>query len=61
LVEGLKLESKTFIKNYQVALDEKIIEIRGKIRNVRQIGRTVYPTKDTAEVIMELNLADVLK
>jgi hypothetical protein len=61
LVDGLKLQSKTFIQNYQVASDEKIIEIKGKIRNVRQIGKTIYPTKDTAEVVLELNLGDVLK
>lgn len=56
MVNGLTIESKTFVKNYQVSLDEKVKEVRGKVKDARQVGRTNYPTDDTAEVIMELRL-----
>jgi len=59
LIEGLKIESKTFIKNYQVLKDEKIKEIKGNLKNVRKSGKTMYPTGATAEVVLELVVTDV--
>lgn len=60
VVDGFKLESKTFMKNYQVESDEKIKIIKGSLSNVRKVGKTIYPTPDTAEVTLELTLEDVL-
>lgn len=60
MVEGFELESKTFVKNYQVSKDEKIKEIRGKLKRVKKIGKTIYPTDDTAEVVVQIDLSDVL-
>jgi hypothetical protein len=53
-IEGLKLESKTFATNYQVNLDEKVKEIRGKLKGATQVGPAVHSTDDTAEVVMEV-------
>lgn len=55
-VNGLRIESRTFVRNYQLTLDEKVKEIRGRLKDVKQVGPTVYPTPDTAEVVMELRL-----
>jgi hypothetical protein len=60
VVQGFQMESKTFVKNYQISKDEKIKEIKGKLRDVKKIGKTVYPTDDTAEVVVQIDLSDVL-
>jgi len=54
LIEGLRVESKTFVANYQVQADEKIKEIRGRLKGARQMGAAVHPTEDTAEVVLEV-------
>ena len=54
MIEGLKLESKTFVTNYQVNLDEKVKEIRGRLKGATQVGPAVHSTDDTAEVVMEV-------
>jgi hypothetical protein len=59
VVEGFKLESKTFVKNYQISKDEKVKEIKGKLKRVKKVGKTVYPTDDTAEVVVQIDLSDV--
>jgi len=59
MVKGLKISSKTFIKNFQLQSDEKIKEIEGKIRGAYQIGETYYLPDGTAEIIMEVNVDDV--
>ena len=56
IINGLKIHSKTFVRNYQISLDEKVKEIKGRLQNVRKAGATNYPTEDTAEVIMELDI-----
>jgi len=58
LIDGFALQSKTFIKNYQVSKDEKIKEIKGKLRHVKKVGTTIYPTNDTAEVVLQVDLSD---
>ena len=58
LVDGFELQSKTFVKNYQISKDEKIKKIKGNLRNVKKVGKTVYPTDDTAEVLIQLDLTD---
>lgn len=55
-VNGLAIESRTFVKNYQLALDEKVKEIKGRLKGATQVGPTRYATDDTAEVILELRL-----
>ena len=59
LIDGFELQSKTFVKNYQVSKDEKIKEIKGKLRRVNKVGKTFYPTDDTAEVLVQVDLNDV--
>lgn len=59
-VNGLKLHSKVFVKNYQVSSATTLKEIKGRLRYARQIGKTIYPTEDTAEVVFQLNLKDIL-
>ncbi|MFZ3013041.1 MAG: hypothetical protein WA045_04975 [Nitrospira sp.] len=54
MIEGLKIESKTFVSNYQVQADEKLKEIRGRLKGARQVGPAVFPTETTAEVMMEV-------
>jgi len=54
-VDGLKINSKTFVENYQVVADEKIKEIKGRLRGALKVGKTKYPTEDTAEVILKLD------
>lgn len=54
MIEGMKLESKTFVTNYQVNLDEKVKEIRGRLKGATQVGPAVHSTDDTAEVVMEV-------
>lgn len=54
MIEGLKIESKTFVTNYQVNLDEKVKEIRGRLKGATQVGPAVHATDDTAEVVMEV-------
>jgi len=54
MIEGLKIESKTFVANYQVQVDEKLKEIRGRLKGARQVGPAVFPTETTAEVVMEV-------
>lgn len=56
LVAGLNIKSKVFIKNYQVSSDEKVKEVKGRLRHARKVGKTVYPSEDIAEVVFELNL-----
>jgi len=58
--DGLKIESTTFFRNYQTILDRKVKEVKGELGRTRQVGKTMYPTADTAEVVMEVNLQDVL-
>jgi len=59
-IDGFALESKTFVKNHQLSRDEKIKEIRGQLKNVKKVGITTYPTDDTAEVMMEMSLQEIL-
>lgn len=54
MIEGLKIESKTFVANYQVQADEKLKDIRGRLKGARQVGPAVFPTETTAEVVMEV-------
>jgi hypothetical protein len=61
IIDGFKLYSKTFVKNYQVSKDHKIKEIKGKLKYVESAKKTTYPTEDTAEVVLQLTLDDVLK
>ncbi len=58
-VNGSLINSKTFVKNYRTSLDEKVKEIRGRIPYAHQVGPTVYPTGDTAEVVLELAVEQV--
>jgi hypothetical protein len=60
LIDGFEIQSKTFVKNYQISKDEKIKEIKGKLRRVEKVGKTIYPTDDTAEVVVQIDLSDVL-
>jgi hypothetical protein len=55
---GLKMESKTFMKNYQIEADVKVKEVKGTLRGAYQVGKTIYHDDGTAEVVME---ADVKK
>jgi len=54
-VDGLKINSKTFVENYQIVADEKIKEIKGRLKGALKVGKTSYPTEDTAEVILKLD------
>ncbi|MBS0154379.1 MAG: LPP20 family lipoprotein [Nitrospira sp.] len=54
IIEGLKIESKTFVANYQVQADEKLKDIRGRLKGARQVGPAVFPTETMAEVVMEV-------
>jgi hypothetical protein len=54
-VDGLKINSKTFVENYQIVADEKIKEIKGMLKGALKVGKTSYPTEDTAEVILKLD------
>ncbi len=59
IAKGLKINSRTFIKNFQLQSDEKIKEVQGKIKGAYQIGETRYLPDGTAEMIMEVNVDDV--
>jgi len=59
MVKGIKINSKTFIKNFQLQSDKKIKEVQGKIRGAYQIGETHYLPDGTAEIIMEVDICDV--
>ncbi|MBW7996814.1 MAG: caspase family protein [Candidatus Glassbacteria bacterium] len=56
VLNGSLINSKTFVKNYQSSLDEKVKEIRGHVPYARQVGSTIYPTEDTAELVLELSI-----
>lgn len=60
MIDGFKLDSKTFVTNYQISKDEKIKEIKGKLKYVESVRKTTYPTEDTAEVVLQLTLEDIL-
>jgi hypothetical protein len=61
-VDGLEVSSKIAIKNYQVESQSIKNQIQNKLlRSARKIGRTVYPTENTAEVVLQLNLKDLLE
>jgi hypothetical protein len=60
LINGFDLESKVFIKNYQLNKDEKIKQIRGKLKYVEKFGPTEYPDEKTAKVWLRLDLEEVL-
>ncbi len=59
IAKELKINSRTFVKNFQVQSDEKIREVQGKIKGAYQIGETRYLSDGTAEMIMEVNVDDV--
>ena len=60
IVNGALLKSQTFVENYQVGRSETVKKIEGKLSSAIQIGPTVYPTPDTAEVEMQLDLRETL-
>lgn len=54
--EGLKIESKTFMKNYQVESDVKVRQVKGLLRGAYQVGETIFHPDGSAEVVMETNV-----
>ncbi|MCK5681259.1 hypothetical protein KAI46_10670 [bacterium] len=60
IVNGALLKSQTFVVNYKVNRSETVKKIEGKLPSAIQIGSTIYPTLDTAEVEMQLDLRDAL-
>ena len=56
---GLKMESKTFMRNYRVEADVKVREAKGVLRGAYQVGKTVFNEDGTAEVTMEADVKDV--
>jgi hypothetical protein len=61
-VDGLEVSSKIAIKNYQVESASTNNQINNKVlKAARKIGRTVYPPENTAEVVLQLNLKDLLE
>ena len=56
---GLKMESKTFMKNYQIDADVKVKEVKGSLRGAYQVGKTIYHDDGTAEVVMEADVKEV--
>ena len=56
---GLKMESKTFMKNHQINADVKVKEVKGVLRGAYQVGNTIFHDDGTAEVVMEADVKEV--
>jgi len=60
LTDGLKLESKTFMKDHRLEANEKIKEVKGQLKWAYQVGKTIYREDGSAEVTMEVNIRNIL-
>lgn len=56
---GLKMESETFMKNYQVEADVKVRQVKGMLRGAYQVGETTFHADGSAEVVMEADVKQV--